>query len=334
MFDMTYFSDRRLHEGLAWMGQFDWTDLTPASNKEHRWRKATFPVEVPEFAKLAVSITRSFDGETYGLLYGLSKLHAVGPKVLRPTFNMCLALEQVDINLPFEDYAQPYEALIIAFPQEWQKYACAKFGVEKAPELVTAVYFKGGVLLHTWFTKHDSLCSVVANRPEFNTMEDALRIAYVPDKERGLWNRVAFEKPHYELSILVQRLTLNFCLLATHVGTKEVGWLQPKERVRHERMRERDPRRAMFMAGDIMQIGLAQEIKLYQEVTLRAPRDGSGTHASPPPHWRRGHWRNQPYGPRNSLRKRKLLKAVFVRPFGYNGPPLAIETDYNLLTRS
>ena len=39
--------------------------------------------------------------------------------------------------------------------------------------------------------------------------------------------------------------------------------------------------------------------------TYRVARDESagGTHASPHVHWRRGHWRHQAYGPKNSLRK-------------------------------
>ena len=44
----------------------------------------------------------------------------------------------------------------------------------------------------------------------------------------------------------------------------------------------------------------------------RQEQCGAGTSASPRPHWRRGHWTNQPYGPGRSLRKRIRIKSLWV----------------------
>lgn len=48
--------------------------------------------------------------------------------------------------------------------------------------------------------------------------------------------------------------------------------------------------------------------------TYRAPRSehAGGTHASPHVHWRRGHWRHQPHGPKNSLRKDLWIEPLIV----------------------
>ena len=44
----------------------------------------------------------------------------------------------------------------------------------------------------------------------------------------------------------------------------------------------------------------------------RQERCGTGAGISPRPHWRRGHWTNQPYGPGRSLRKRIRIKSLWV----------------------
>ena len=44
--------------------------------------------------------------------------------------------------------------------------------------------------------------------------------------------------------------------------------------------------------------------------------DKGGTHQSPVVHYRRGYWRNQPYGPGSKLRKREWISATIVMPSG------------------
>jgi len=46
-----------------------------------------------------------------------------------------------------------------------------------------------------------------------------------------------------------------------------------------------------------------------EELEFRGPGGGDGTIK---PHWRRGHWREQAYGPRFSFRKRILIKPMLV----------------------
>lgn len=58
--------------------------------------------------------------------------------------------------------------------------------------------------------------------------------------------------------------------------------------------------------------------------------DDAGTHDAdrkgPSPHMRRSHWRNQPYGPQNSLRRLKWIRAVRVLGATVRGAPYAVES--------
>ena len=54
--------------------------------------------------------------------YGMSKALASGPKVLRPTYEQCVALANCEANLSFaEFYEQPYPVVIIDLPQQWRQ---------------------------------------------------------------------------------------------------------------------------------------------------------------------------------------------------------------------
>src|SRR5262249_52929408 len=54
-------------------------------------------------------------------LWLLAQLVAGGPKVIQPTFDQCLALEQVAPRIAVADYVQPYPVMVIDLPEAYQK---------------------------------------------------------------------------------------------------------------------------------------------------------------------------------------------------------------------
>jgi hypothetical protein len=74
---------------------------------------------------------------------------------------------------------------------------------------------------------------------------------------------------------------------------------------------------------------LNQKIKLYEKKSIRII-DSESTGRDVKPHWRRGHWRMQPYGEKKSLRKRMRIPPVFVNFIYFGGDSSDTITNYTL----
>ena len=111
---------------------------------------------------------------------------------------------------------------------------------------------------------------------------------------------------------ILKRVTVNLAVLLSHCGTKELGWADPEGRARHERKRGR--RGATLALGDLVRVVPAEPIPLFTVTKLTPAGSGPavGTHNSPRPHWRRGHWRMQPVGEGRLARRQVFIAPVFV----------------------
>ncbi len=86
---------------------------TPAERKAY----------TPENASKAKHLLRGIAALGYpSSLMILSKCIADGLKVFRPTFAEMIAMEGLDVDVPFEEYHQPYPAFIIEFPEEYRRW--------------------------------------------------------------------------------------------------------------------------------------------------------------------------------------------------------------------
>ncbi len=83
---------------------------------------------------------------------------------------------------------------------------------------------------------------------------------------------------------------------------------------------------------------IQQKIKLYEEEFIE-PRsqehrgEGDPTRASPKPHWRRGHYRNQWFGSESKSKKLVFIKPVFVRAAMFGGHSGDTEVVYKITTK-
>lgn len=68
-------------------------------------------------------------------------------------------------------------------------------------------------------------------------------------------------------------------------------------------------------------------MKLFRREGL-APGDGAGSGVTTSPHWRRGHFRSQPHGPGNTLRKRVFIEPVMVNAEYFLGGTQHTNTSY------
>jgi hypothetical protein len=121
------------------------------------------------------------------------------------------------------------------------------------------------------------------------------------------------------LGLICRRVALNLILLATNYGLTDP---QPYNRPHYEDMLKRRKKRPDIYDKQLKNYPFYYQIQQTLPLT-KTRRDPSpyqgGTHASPRPHWRSGHWKTQHYGPGNSLEKEIFVEEVHVNAHRYAG---------------
>jgi hypothetical protein len=133
------------------------------------------------------------------------------------------------------------------------------------------------------------------------------------------------------------RILINSCLFLTHYGCRRLGSDNDSQRERllkriaKKKRRREDCSQAESELKAIPEIyGFEQHVVMFDHVKEPSARTGDGGWTVSP-HWRKGSWVNQPYGPHQSLRKRIHRKASFVNAHLFVGPRSA--TTVNMETR-
>lgn len=269
--------------------------------------------------------------------YHVSRVLACGPKVIRPGVATCRALSQMGIDMPLEDYAQPYDTMIVALPPAWiaevreevgggDDFAYAIVTHDRPNDWLSTLLITGRGLRRGEPIMHFAIDSRVAPM-----IGEAL-------SDRRIDARAAFDGKDaeaislFKLSSRVERMVFNLGLLATYAGVKGVGWADPKGHAKREKLaRLRGRRGEALLAGDVENFAFAQDVELLLGIKVdpRAAHQG-GANAASRPHWRRRHWYMQAHGPGFSRRRLRLREGSFVRakalPDGTS--PSDVQPDY------
>lgn len=228
-----------------------------------------------------------------------------GPKVFKPTKLQLEALKQIEVNILLEDYAQPYPALLVQI-NEGPFYAVICYFCETERVLVCSIMSKGHI--------HDITTTIATTK---NFIEESL---------------VVYDDDCLDVCAHAHRacrIAINACLALAHYGN-HLQYLFPKEvqRDRHyaQEQSERGQRARDRLHLAVQIASFDQEVKIHREAKRGEPGEPTGHEM--PPHWRRGHWAMQPYGPSSSLRKRILRKPVMVRSDLFVGDQSQTVTTY------
>jgi hypothetical protein len=245
---------------------------------------------------------------------------ADGPKVFRPSYEQCQALEQVEPRIPLADYAQPYPVMVVEFPEQYRRRRTCEAESPfhtgpHAPEGVL-VGFQATSVTTIWLDVFFSsgVKTRLALLPSDATIEAGIRREFGDDS--FIDNGLTPDERHVLAGVL--RIAVNAMLLLTEYGCKRRGPANPSYHGRLERYlrlaRKRghgvvEAERNLRLAAQVY--GFAQDITLYERTHALAEGEGAGGPGRRP-HWRRGHWKMQAHGPGLTLRRRRLIKPVFV----------------------
>lgn len=327
MFDMSFFLDRDLHPVLVRLGKTRWTKYRPGRPDKHGRPTRMIGIDVEvlnalprEYAVAAARVVEyaqeceeSRDSaKRIEFVVALSQVLADGPKLLIPDLATCRTLCEVDVPIKLDEFTMPHRAMLVQYPAEWVSEVEGKPGTSPR------------ILLLAHDAEMGSVTAILRGVHEIVGNADFILTAWHRDADGVADDRTIEdilckierdEGPGFEQAVKYERVAFNMGLLAAYAGTRSAGWLYPKERARHERLAKKGPRGLALAAGDVERIEFAQDVRLLLGVTNfeERPEHQGGTHAAPGPHWRRQHWRMQPHGPANSLRKLTLVRRAFVR---------------------
>lgn len=248
----------------------------------------------------------------------LAGLATQGVRVYAPTVDECHALMQVELKVPVSVYRQPFETMVVVFPDDlYPRDVSADVGKPSAivgrfcPErfdcLSVLIPGTGSYDLHARYDfaiadPHQLIEPYIQACPSYGDPE--------PDESAVTASSV--------------RLFINANMLLTKFGARRLGVVNPEyeAKLRASLDKKRLPeaaRAANEHALKAMPVlyGFDQHVRIYEQEGA-ATEGGAGGYEVKP-HWRRGHWANQVHGAGGALRKLVFRPAVLVNAHRFGG---------------
>jgi hypothetical protein len=256
-----------------------------------------------------------------------------GPKVFQPSCQNLEALEQMDLNVDFPSYVQPFQTVIIEFPEQYSKKMIVKNFCQDPSFSPTDEHDPAYVILYHSPEKQILLVNVQFTSGSLYTTILWPRLGPETTLEQVLSESLNLE--HYEGSLPVTReegqvatrairTAINCILVMEELGIKKIG---PQNESHYNRLalrvhKQHDPEKRIAARRDLAAMPIIysfdQNVKLYGEAHENCDHSRENGH-SVKCHWRRGHWRMQPHGPSNTLRKRIRIAAILVNDHQFAG---------------
>jgi hypothetical protein len=269
----------------------------------------------------------------------MSRTLAEGPKVFAFSDALtCEALENFDLSVSTADYLQPFPSVVIELPDDYTKKRVVPFEEgSHAPDFLIVRHEPeaGCVLVSMHLTSHQVLTRLLK-------LDSAWTLEEMWEKGKRMWqatDTLGMTAEEAVLGSALSKLALNVCLMATAYGVKCLGPANPShyERLKRfaklARKRGREQQEKAELDVRIMPVRytFAQEVTLYRRETgeVRSEVNGGGGWTVSP-HWRRGHWRSQPFGPGRQERRRVAISSVLVNGHLFAGSPVDTVATYRV----
>jgi hypothetical protein len=308
--DFSTFIPREAHRAFQWLGRFQWLKTTvvngeikisfdfPAKDNSISLDDYNVVIKIRDTCISGSQINADL---LLALYYrATSTSLANGPKMFRPTPIQCEAMENVDAEVFFEDYRQPYETLIVQLPEEYRRSAMERHGFTEFPIAVICHHDINSsvITVASTYSKRVEGESVVAalwpSRPQMNIEES------LGKKEL---------KTLAKVDAIIQRLGINICLLMTHYRTRTKP-LDPERLAKLRSLAKKENKQKSDQAKSLL-IGQMSVVEFEQSVSFFDVED-----SEPPvgpngeiqevkqgssgwtvrPHWRKGFYKRQIHG--------------------------------------
>lgn len=336
-------------EPLAWLGKTDWlkpnrggyehsrNQLQLLLNRSLRLGR-DFANQIREIINLSISPEI---GNAPGMLasaqyahifYMASKILATGRKTIRLSSDWCEAFEETELTLRFRDYKQPYSTMVVELPAN---YAQAK-------RVPGSTDYPVCVALH-----HEESANVLLVEVVFANSQSNLLVPFSPDDQVEDVLRNVLVQPNQEADYAGMPQAENYLAAYMRIGLNAVvsmvygtDWekvdLTATERRAKRRHKEQTNSRDAATAEraglrlrtfpEVFQFH--QTIEAFAEEIETPFSEARGDGPPRKPHWRRGHWRQQPVGQGRMERRLLWIRPVLVNASRFTGDLKDTTTTY------
>lgn len=303
------FAPREFFEALRDLGKLDWIEFVAEPGPECRtsfhFKHIEYKAKTKAYRVLFDRITKG-TGTEISYWRAVSHLAAQGSKVFCPTLEQCEAMMHTEANIPLSEYQQPFPAMVISFPKEVVKKLHPT-----APNTILLSHEQDSLTIAAKWRECEYVC-MFSERPEFPTIESAItrRVNIRPE-----------DAAEMDATEILQRMAINMAFLMTYFGITKPEY--PNERIRRIVQKSQSEGKITF---EPKYFRLKQEIKLIDKIS--SSEDHGGSHRSPHPHWRRGHFRHIVHGIGRKERKLAFIRPVFVLKHKFGGEMGDTEVTY------
>lgn len=252
-------------------------------------------------------------------IYLQSRVYTQGPKVFRPTAEQLFALERMKLNLTVADFNSPFETICVELPKAYVE-------ARALPEAnVAQLHFDkpNRFFIHNiMYTKH--VMKTWWRPSNEDTIEDWMAEDYSNEMK---FTDVPVEDREKVAEVMTRRAILNYCLLIDECGIKRDGPAVPNQYAQLVKWCQKSnvhtKRNKRHLQAHPMLYSIEKPATPLVRIVGSPSELGPSTDRTVSPHSRRGHYRMQPHGPNNSLRKRIRIPGCIVNPHLLFGVPPA-----------
>lgn len=300
------------------MNFFDYVIPTYKENWHEMVKEISMYIEITPEEKITIKnkgLPTNLQRDDLIYFYCVLKSYEKGPKSLAPSSEECMIFSNIEARIPLKNYNQIYPTVIIELPHEYKMFLRNKYPNNKLPNSIITHWEKDKYtfLSSVFFGRKDPVIIMFIS-PSFkdHTIEESIIISHKAQE------RIDSD---YQMSVDILRMAVNLNLYATNFGVNKGEYKNIKQ---HRFLERKKPDEARL---DIEYFSLKQKIKIKREYYKKDP-DSEGTHSSPKPHWRRGHYRHQHYGLQNQFKKLIFIEPVFVCAENFKGSLSDTEVTY------
>jgi hypothetical protein len=277
------------------------------------------------------------------------KIFSEGPKLFSLSTEKCEALENTLLTVPSEEYGQPFPVVIVEFSSDYISNRLVPIDDTDIHNHLNNDERKKLNLPEKKIIHHKPSFAIIHHCPENKilsmaiTMSSGIDITAIVKLTEGDSLDDCFDQSmsnkssnaemdltagEFVLCKQIFRTMCNLCMLACDFGCNSIADPYREKLLKKNNGKYKEVNEFNALTRPII-YELNQKIKLYEKKSVRRI-DSESTGRDVKPHWRRGHWRMQPYGEKKSLRKRMRIPPVFVNFIYFGGDSSDTITNYTL----
>ena len=277
------------------------------------------------------------------------KIFSEGPKLFSLSTEKCEALENTLLTVPSEEYGQPFPVVIVEFSPDYISNRLVtiddtdshnhlndddreKLGlpekkiIHHKPSFAIIHHCPENKILSMAITMSSGIdITAIVKLTEGDSLDDCFDQSMSKKSSNAEMDLTAGE---FVLCKQIFRTMCNLCMLACDFGCNSIADPYREKLLKKNNGKYKEVNEFNALTRPII-YELNQKIKLYEKKSVRRI-DSESTGRDVKPHWRRGHWRMQPYGEKKSLRKRMRIPPVFVNFIYFGGDSSDTITNYTL----